>query len=141
MIKATVLRRQELDRKLAALPKMAKQQIRAALAKSAEEIAGLAKRLVPVDRGDLRDSIGWTFGRTPKGSIAIAQAFASDEIRVTVFAGNEKAFYARWVEFGTVKMRAHPYFFVSYRALRKRSRSRVTRSVNQAAKDVARGVS
>lgn len=135
-VTVTVSRRAELSKKLAALPKAVKEEIRAALSTSAQEIVAVAKRLVPVDRGDLRDSIGWTFGKAPKGSISLAEANFGD-LSVTVFAGNEKAFYARWVEFGTVKMRAHPYFFVSYRAVRKRAKSRISRATTKAAKKVA----
>lgn len=136
---AKVLRQEALAAKLAALPGKVKEELRTALSKSAEDIVALARSLVPVDQGTLRDSIGWTFGRAPRGSIAIADARLG-ELSVTVFAGNQEAFYARWVEFGTQKMRGQPYFFVSYRASRKRAKSRVTRAINKAAKEVARGV-
>lgn len=137
-MKATVLNAQRLNRKLAALPDVAKAEIRPALEKSAQEIVALAKSLVPVDQGDLRDSIGWTWGTAPKGSIKIG-AVVSGDLTVTIFAGNSEAFYARWVEFGTQKMRARPYFYPAYRALRKRSKSRIKRAGTKAAKKVAAG--
>jgi len=137
-VNAKVLRREQLNRKLAALPQAVKDKIRAGLSQSAEEIVNFAKGLVPIATGELRNSIGWTFGKAPRGSIALAQTNAGD-VTVTVYAGNDQAFYARWVEFGTQKTRAQPYFFVSYRALKKRSKSRVSRSINQAAKQVASG--
>lgn len=133
---AKILRVAELNRKLARLPQIAKDEIRAALAKSADEIVRLAKSLVPVNTGALRDSIGWTWGRAPKGSLAIAEANVGG-LTLTVFAGNDEAFWARWVEFGTVKMAKQPYFFVSYRAQRKSTRSRVSRAITKAAKKVA----
>lgn len=133
---AKVLRRAELNRKFAALPQIAKDEIRKALARSAGEIAAFARSLVPVDSGALRDSIGWTYGAAPKGSMTLASA-AVGELTVTVFAGNSEAYYARWVEFGTQKMTAQPYFFPAYRALRKRARSRVSRATTAAAKKVA----
>lgn len=129
---------EKLNRKLAALPKVAKDEIRKALAKSADEIAAMARRLVPVDSGALRESIGWTYGRAPKGSLVLARG-GVEGLTVTVFAGNDKEFYARWVEFGTVNMRAQPYFFPSYRANRRRARSRISRGVTAAAKKVAGG--
>ncbi|MFC7399587.1 HK97-gp10 family putative phage morphogenesis protein [Chelatococcus sp. GCM10030263] len=127
-----------LRRKLAVLPDAAKDEIRKALVAGAEEIVALAKSLVPVESGGLRNSIGWTWGDAPKGSIALASAGTGD-LRITVYAGNDHAYYARWVEFGTVKMAAKPYFFPAYRSLRRRVRSRITRGVKGAVKRVASG--
>jgi len=135
-VRAKVLNVQRLNRKLAALPDAAKAEIRPALEKSAQEIVALAKSLAPVDKGDLRASIGWTWGTAPKGSIKIG-AVVSGDLTVTIYAGNSEAFYARWVEFGTVKARAQPYFYPAYRALRKRSKSRIKRAGTKAAKKVA----
>lgn len=125
-----------LNRKLAALPAVARAEMEKALAKSADEIVALARSLVPVDDGALKASIGWTWGAAPRGAIALASGSAGG-LTVTVFAGSDEAFYARWVEFGTVKMAARPFFFVSYRALRKRTKNRIRRSQRAAAKKVA----
>jgi len=51
-----------LKRKLASLPIAARQEMRAALEKSAAEIVDLQRRFVPVKSGTLRKSIGYTFG-------------------------------------------------------------------------------
>jgi HK97 gp10 family phage protein len=127
-----------LRAKLRALPREYKAKIRVALAKSAEEVAAMARRLAPVESGALRASIGWTFGKAPKGSMVLAEG-GSDEadLRVVVFAGNDRAFYARWQEFGTVNMPANPFFFPAYRSLRRRTRSRITRATRKAAQKVA----
>lgn len=122
------------------MPKLVKQEIRKALEQSAEEIVSLAKSLVPVDKGDLRDSIGWTYGDAPKGSISLGSVRASEltgDLTITVYAGNSQAFYARWQEFGTQKMQAQPFFYPAYRALRRRAKGRVTRATNKAAKKIA----
>lgn len=134
----TIRNKDRLLRKLAALPTAVKGKLRAALAKSADEMVALAKSLVPVDRGDLRDSIGWTWGKAPSGSMVLATGGTS-EFTITIYAGNDEAFYARWVEFGTINQAAHPFFFPSYRALRKRARSRIARETNKAMKQVANG--
>ncbi|KFG68701.1 HK97-gp10 family putative phage morphogenesis protein [Microvirga sp. BSC39] len=127
-----------LRAKLRALPKAAKDEIRAALAQSAEEMAAMARRLAPVESGALRASIGWTFGQAPKGSMVLAEGSSDEaELRVTVYAGSDKAFYSRWQEFGTAKMAANPYFFPSYRSLRRRIRGRITRATRKAARSVA----
>jgi HK97 gp10 family phage protein len=135
-VSARVERREKFRAAIRALPEEIKEELRKVLGESAEEIAAMARRLVPVEEGDLRASIGWTFGRPPKGSLTLAQADVSD-ISVSVYAGNNRAFYARWVEFGTVKMRARPFFFPSYRALKRRVRGRVTRATTKAARKVA----
>jgi HK97 gp10 family phage protein len=127
----------KLRRKMAGFPALAKEEISRAMETGAQEIVNLAKRLVPVDQGDLRDSIGWTWGAAPKGAVALTTIGEGPNLRITVYAGNEKAYYARWVEFGTQQNRARPFFYVSYRAIRKRIRSRVTRAISKAAKRAA----
>lgn len=153
-----------LRRRLAGFPKAVRAELSKALEEGAKEMVDLARKLVPVDDGDLRDSIGWTWGDAPKGSISLGTVDGprSMNLRITVYAGNDKAFYARWVEFGTkphstaaggqdARMiavasgqgkphpgaRAQPFFYPSYRALRRRIRSRVTRAINRAAKKAA----
>lgn len=129
---------EQLRAKLRALPAVAKDEIRKVLAENAEEIVNMARRLAPVESGALRASIGWTFGKAPKGSMVLAEGGTDEaDLRVTVYAGNDRAFYARWQEFGTVNMAANPFFFVSYRALRRRVRSRLTRATRNAARKVA----
>ena len=144
MTKITNLDR--LNRKLKQLPAVARELIRAEMAKAADEIVGMMKRLAPVlavpikDRrsGALRDSIGWTWGAAPKGSVVVASvASKSDDMRITIYAGNAEAYYARWVEFGTQKMQAHPYFYVSWRANKRRTVRRLGKAVRDAAKKVA----
>jgi len=130
----------KLQEKLNRMPQIAKDQIKQALEASADEIVEMAKRLVPVDKGALRDSIGWTWGKVPKGAITlgkVAEASLAGDLTITIYAGNSDAFHARWVEFGTQKMKAQPYFYPAYRATKKRAKSRVRRSVTKAAKRVA----
>jgi hypothetical protein len=134
-------------------PAIVEAELRKALEQNAEEMVKLARSIVPVDDGDLRDSIGWTYGEAPAGSFAIGevkgQGARASNVRITVYAGNERAFYARWVEFGTKahfqpkRNRQHPgtratgFFFGSYRALRKRMKGRTTRALRKAAQSVA----
>lgn len=130
----------KLQKKLNAMPRIAKDEIKRALEQSADEIVELAKNLVPEDTGELRESIGWTYGKVPRGAMTLGKVFASKlatDLTITIYAGNSEAYYSRFVEFGTQKMAARPYFYVSYRALRRRSKSRVTRAVTKAIKKVA----
>lgn len=120
-----------LQRKLKAIPDFAQAEIRKAMEKSAAEIVKFARSLVPVDSGDLRDSIGWTWGDAPARSIGLATAQSGDMV-LTVFAGDDDAYYARWVEFGTQKMPGQAFFFPAYRLTKKRVRGRINRAMNKA---------
>lgn len=148
---ATIIGLAKLHRKLKKLPISAKQEIRAAMAKGADQIVAMMKSLAPVlatpdprrRPGELRDSIGWTWGKAPKGSFAVATlkgAGIGGELTITIYAGNkDSGWWARWVEFGTSKMSAQPFFYVSWRANRRSTKSRISRAVNKAAKKVAAG--
>ena len=150
----TVKGLERLQQKLDLLPARVKQRIRAAMEAGADEIVALAKALVPSDTGALRDSIGWTYGRAPKGSMSLATVqTVGGELTITIYAGDSEAYYARWIEFGTSAhiaggkfagaqipaQPARPFFYVSFRASRRRVKSRITRAINKAAKDVAAG--
>ncbi|TNB46809.1 HK97 gp10 family phage protein [Martelella lutilitoris] len=139
--RSTILGRAALERKLKRMPVVAKKLIRRAMEQSADEIVALMRSLAPVDSGALRDSIGWTWGRAPSGSIIAATVKSSlgSELTITIYAGDDEAFWARWVEFGRQDMPAQPYFYVSYRAKRRRVKSRISRSLTKAAKQVAAG--
>jgi HK97 gp10 family phage protein len=80
-----------LAKALKELPtKIERNIMRSAMRKGARVIANEAKANVPVDDGDLKRSIRVTT-RSQKG-----------EVTATAVAGNKRAFYANWVEFGTV---------------------------------------
>ncbi|MCZ7451037.1 HK97 gp10 family phage protein [Agrobacterium rhizogenes] len=144
-----------LKRKLVQLPAVAKDRIRVAMERQADRIVAMMKSLVPVDDGTLRDSIGWTWGKAPKGSMVLAKvkATASDDMTLTIYAGNSEAFYARWVEFGTARHEnggmfagtqhpgttAQPFFYVSWRSNKRRAVRAVRRATRQAIKKVAEG--
>lgn len=128
-----------LNRKLAAIPKQAEARAREALEQSAEEIVGMMRNLVP--KGETRQavgSIGWTWGDAPAGTVAIASGEAGG-LKITIYAGGGEAFYARFLEFGTVKMAAQPFFYVSYRANRKRAKSRISRAIKKGIREAVGG--
>lgn len=137
----------KLQRKLDRLPQVAKATIRAAMAEAADEVVALMKSLVPVSAdgshgnppGTLRDSIGWTWGKAPKGAsiVAVAKTKLGGDMTITIYAGSTEAFYARWQEFGTQNMPASPYFYVSWRASKKRAGRKVRAATRKAAKQVA----
>ena len=149
-----ILGLEKLNRKLKQLPAAAEKRIKEAMGQGADEIVALMKSLVAVDSGELRDSIGWTWGDAPKYSQKIATVKSTDgKLVITIYAGNSKVRYAHLVEFSTRAhenagqfagtmhpgTKAQPFFFVSYRALRRRTKSRITRAINKSAKEVASG--
>jgi HK97 gp10 family phage protein len=124
------------------------QKVRAALARQLEleaaKVVADMKRLVPVDTGALRDSIGWTWGNAPAGTLSIGKVRGREygKISITIYAGTRDkslgdadAFYARFQEFGTVKMAASPFFYPAWRANKSRVKSALSRAVKKAARD------
>lgn len=134
------------------IPEAATRRVKEAMEKAAYEVVGLMKRLAPVDAGDLRDSIGWTWGEPPKGAMVLGkskQAVAG--LAITIYAGGGDAFYARFVEFGTEghtaggkfagakipAIAAQPFFFPAWRVKRRSSRTRITRAIRKGIKEGA----
>lgn len=157
-----------LESKLRALPVAAKAAIASAMEDAANDIVAMMKSLASrfTDTGDLQMSIGWTWGKAPKGALTVATVAGkgnAKDLLLTIYAGNEDAFYARWVEFGTKPhnvalgggtkrgkrdlaegsgtghpgAKAQPFFYVSYRARKKSTKAKISRAINKAAKAVA----
>lgn len=143
----TVIGLDRLKRKLTlVIPAQVEKATAAAMEVGADEIVAMMRRLVPVDTGQLRNSIGWTWGDPPKGAMVLGKSkSAGGDGRnvITIYAGNEQTVVgsrsqfqlARLQEFGTQAMSAQPFFFPAYRALRKRVRGRITRQMKKAIKD------
>jgi HK97 gp10 family phage protein len=148
-IGARILGLAKLEQKFKRLPKVARDMVRGAMEQGAEDIVDMMKRRVAEDDGALRESIGWTWGKAPKGSMVIATVEASlaADWTITIFAGNKEAYYARWVEFGTVGFPGtknpgqgkQPFFYVTWRAKDKETKRRIRRAITKAAKTVAAG--
>lgn len=112
----------------------------------------MMQNLVPVDDGELMESIGWTWGTAPKYSQRIGTVKSNDgKLTITIYAGNSKVRYAHLVEFGSAPhvnggmfpgtfnpgAKAQPFFYVSWRAKRRSARARVSRAITKAAKQIA----
>lgn len=117
-----------------------------AMEESASEVVGMMRRLAPKDTGGLAKSINWTWGDAPKGAMVLGKSSPTrDGLVITIYAGDattmvgerEQFQLARLQEFGTQHMKATPYFFPSWRTLRKRATSRVTRQMRKAIRDGA----
>jgi HK97 gp10 family phage protein len=84
------------------------------LAKAGELVASKARQKVPVgkDRSPYKNGKEWT-GRKAgalRDSIRVVRLNGDPKLNVRVYAGNRTdAFYAHFVEYGTVKMPARPF--------------------------------
>jgi HK97 gp10 family phage protein len=149
---ATVQGLASLQKKLKALPAAAKAAIAGAMEQGAQDIVAQMKNLCPDGYPTLRESIGWTWGKAPKNAMVIGTIKGNiGDLVITIYAGNHKAFYARWVEFGTRShinkglfpgtqnpgTRSHPFFYVAYRANKRTVKGRITRAINKSAKAIA----
>ena len=138
-----------LRARLAKIPDIAREAAAAAMEECAAEIVAEMKLLVPVDSGDLRDSIGWTWGDIPAGSFMIDEIRsgknAGDQyatLRIKIYAGNKDAFYARFIEFGTkTGVRAQPFFFAAYKKWggKAKFRARVRAAIRKRIKEAMNG--
>mgnify|MGYP001943757612 CR=1 FL=1 len=131
--------------RLAKIPAKATQAARAAMEQGAEEIVTMMRRLAPVDDGELRASINWKWGDAPPGTFSVTTIEggkrAGQEVaalRITIYANpkDEKGRpYASWVEFGTKNSAPNPFFWPSYRSLRRRVYGRIYRAVKKSIKE------
>lgn len=157
-VRAKIIGMDPLIRKLRVLPDEARLMMRDAMAKEADEIVGLMKRLAPVKTGALRDSIGWAWGNNiPKGAMAVATKGKGD-LSITIYAGSRDkalgdadAYYARWIEFGTAShivggkyagadhpgTKAQPFFYPGWRAGKKQAKKNLRKAARDAARKVA----
>lgn len=120
MIEIHIVGLPELEGKFIRIGPKASKLLIETLEKQANALAAMQRRLVPVDTGALRASIGWRRGDSP--------------LQLRVGAGSDDVPYAALVEFGTVETPARPYFFPSYRAQKKK----IGRAINAAIRKAIR---
>jgi HK97 gp10 family phage protein len=135
-----------LMNKLQKLKTSTEPAVKIAMEQAAELIVAMMRSLVQVQHGDLKESIGWTWGSAPKGSISFTAI--KGRLILTIYAGNEVAYYARWVEFGTAPhdtggifkggyhpgTSPQPFFYPAFRALKKKASSMMAKSIRDEVK-------
>lgn len=124
----------ELRRKLAALGPATKAEVRKVIETSANEMVALAKSLAAlnVDSGDLQMSIRSQPGRH---DLAIEVRAGGELTTREVRKGSGVEYdYALANEHGTVDMPEQPFFWPSYRSVKKRAKGRATRAIRKAAR-------
>ena len=137
--------RRKLTKKV---PEALREQIKKDLEKWADEVVQMAKGLAPKKEHKLVNSIGWTWGEAPAGSITIG-TFRGNQfgtMRVTIYAGDQTTmvtnkrghkFQNAWLqEVGTRAMQSTPYFFPAYRSLKKRGKARLARNTRKVIKSL-----
>jgi len=122
----------EFKRRMARVPAKVRDAVNAAIEKDAAEWVALAKQAVPRDPKDgtpLADSIR-NYRTSTGGQVVRAGG------ETTTKDGYD---YALANEFGTQKMSAQPFFWFSYRLIKKRFRPRRSRALNKAIKEINNG--
>lgn len=135
------------------LPSIVEARVKEALEKAADNVVAQMKRRAPVYAGPevvrhdgspirpgaLRDSIAWTWGNAPKGTVTLGSVQTGlnreGAVKLTIYAGDREAFYARWVEFGTRKWKGNPFFFGTWRDNKSKVRGQITRALRKAIRD------
>jgi hypothetical protein len=149
------------QKKLDLFPPKVIAALRQAMELAAEETVQMMRRLAPVEDGDLRRSINWTWGAAPGGTLTMgtvqtgAKKSAGRDVLgvITVYAGGSgpgyDAFYARWVEFGTAPhvqprrlrggmhpgARSRPFFYPSWRVRSRATKAALTRAFKKAIRE------
>ena len=154
---AKLKNRESALRKLAAIPPAVRSAAKQALAQSADEITEAIRAAAPEDRGNLKASIKQTWGRGRIRYASMGQKRGQDigeagdpDLSVRITAGDDFARYAHIVEFGSAPhinggqfagtqhpgTRAQPFFYPTWRANRRRARSRISRAITKAIKQL-----
>lgn len=135
-----------LRARLSKIPDVIRAAAAEAMEEGAEAIVQEMRARVPVLSGDLRDSIGWTWGDVPAGAMVIKdirsgrnEGFQYASLSIKIYAGSKDAFYARYVEFGTrAGMPAQAFFFPVWRdkrvgkaAFRRRVRAAIRKAMKR----------
>ena len=113
------------------IPKAVRAELERAMLESADRIVAGARLRVPVETGEVRDSIkqhGVKEGK--RGGLYVAIT-AGDRSTETTATGSTYQ-VARLLEFGTMKMPAQPFLLPAYRANRRGAQARIRRAMRDA---------
>lgn len=115
--------RERLRRKMKSIPVAVRRAAQAQLKVDAEQLVETQKRFAPVEDGKLQASI--------------KEQDVSDSTRISrrVSAGGRDAPYASWVEFGHGNAAPRPFFWPSYRLMKRRLKARMTRAAKKAVQE------
>lgn len=118
-------------RRLAFVPDAIRSRVRAELLRQAETLAGAMRAAAPKRSGHLAASIRIDESGLDNRDVMSVSILAGGELTTReVRQGSGVAYdYARATEFGTQKERAEPFFFSTYRAMKRRIRSAIAKAM------------
>ncbi len=128
---------QGLDRfnkRWSAIPEMVRRAVIEEMEKQAHDVTEeMWSRAPHGETGRLGASIGWTWGDAPKGTMTLGTVGGREygSLRITIYAGGDEAFYARFQEFGTANMVANPFFYPVWRAKKKKVKAGMSRALRK----------
>ena len=162
---------EKLRAQIRSIPEKVAGQMSEGIGAAAYDLADAIQAHTPRATGALANSVDYCAGDPPADAKMgaadktvenpLAEALTDKGLRYSVYAGDDRAFYARWVEFGTragkvgdktsdkshrsrtVKRthpgtKAQPFFYPTIRARMSRTKSAVSRAVSKALKDAAK---
>ena len=154
MGRVTVRRSKELSNKLKKLRDATQRPVRVELERQAEALTAMMRSFAPDGAGtgayDLKGTIRWKFGAPEGGSDPVTGR--SPATSISVMAGDENNHEARWQEFGTAPFEnggiykgtqnpgvsPHPFFFTSYRAMKKKIQRALAKAIRTAVQGAAK---
>jgi HK97 gp10 family phage protein len=147
MANATVQGIDRFKAKLAAIPESVRDAMSDALAGGAADLVAMQRRLAPKDTGELASSIRWNWAdgtanadglKAGRAEQIAAKGETNLAINVTTGTGMKIPMVAVWQEYGTRNQPAQPFFYVSYRAMKKKIAARVAAASRRAIKALGR---
>jgi HK97 gp10 family phage protein len=119
------------NKQIGQLPIKLKRQLATAIAQEAERLADAIKEAAPVDTGKLRDSV--TVRRT-KRDLTLEVTAGGDETIHGTRGPHGEADYALFVEYGTRKKHAQPFFYNTARRMQPEITDNITKAVEDVLK-------
>lgn len=124
------------------IPQRVRHHLKQSMAQYAGKVVSTMEAFVPEEEGYLKNSIAWTWGDAPAGSLVLGSVGGNQsDLRITIYAGDETTIVktksggafqnARLQEFGTKNMPASPYFYVSWRLNKRRTKAAMRRAVKK----------
>lgn len=139
---AKMIGRERFMRRLRRLPQAVREEVRASLAQSAEDLVQSMRARAPVKTGTLKSSIKWRWGGKKR------RGDERDNFTVTIYVDKPAHHYAHLVEFGVAPHEnkgrfagtqnpgqpPEPYFFPTYRAKKRTIKNRTRAAIRKAVK-------
>ena len=126
----------KFQKRMAAIPKAARDAVQPALVKGGYEIADAIEALAPEDTGDLVGSIAVTLpgnSTPPYSQPGGAHVVPENEVAITV--GNTDVRYPHLVEYGTKHAPAQPFFWPGFRLAKPKAERRIKRAIAKAIRE------